>query len=43
MLSSSLHCNFPTDHVNKGENKSLFPSIVIHTVYLSATAGKFKM
>ena len=34
MLSCSLHCNYHTDHVNKGENKNLFPSIVIHTVYL---------
>ena len=38
ILSCSLHCNYHTDHVNKGENKNLFPSIVIQTVYLlSAT------
>ena len=38
MLCCSLRCNYHNDHVNKGENKNLFPSIVIHTVYLlSAT------
>ena len=38
MLSCSLHFNDHTDHVNKGENKNLYLSIVIQTVYLlSAT------